>query len=131
MNGEERAFAEFLDADTTGTVKWWLRNPENELWATRLILPSGKRFFPDFVVGVNGRSTDDMIALVEIKDDGETGRLQSDNNIEKIRVRHRQYGSIFWAYRADGNWVRAQYSQGLHRIIDRDRFNIGEMVYLD
>lgn len=30
LNKEERAFAEFLDADTTGTVKWWLRNPENE-----------------------------------------------------------------------------------------------------
>ena len=131
LNKEERAFAEFLDADTTGTVKWWLRNPENELWATKLILPSGKRFFPDFAVGINGRSTPDTIALVEIKDDGVTGRLQSDNNLDKIRVRHREYGPIFWTYREDGQWVRAQYSQGLHRIIPKDAFRIGELVYVE
>jgi type III restriction enzyme len=54
LNKEEQDFAAFLDADKTGTVKWWMRNPENETWATRLILPSGHRFFPDFVVGVSG-----------------------------------------------------------------------------
>ena len=86
LNQEERAFAEFLDEDVSGTVLWWMRNPENERWATRIVLPSGKNFFPDFVVGVAGRSTPNAIALVEIKDDGETGRLQSDRNIDKIRV---------------------------------------------
>lgn len=130
LNLEERSFAEFLDADTTGTVKWWLRNPENETWATRMVLPSGTRFFPDFVVGVAGRATPDSIALVEIKDDGETGRLQSDKNIEKIRVQHRDYRNVFWTYRSDGTWVRAQYAEGLHRIVPKDRFDVTEMVYL-
>ena len=130
LNQEERSFAEFLDADTTGTVKWWLRNPENETWATRLVLPSGHRFFPDFVVGVAGRATPDSIALVEIKDDGVTGRLQSDNNIEKIRVQHRDYRNVFWTYRTDGTWARAQYAEGLHRIVPKDRFDVTEMVYL-
>jgi hypothetical protein len=46
LNNEERAFAEFLDEDDTGVVKWWLRNPESEVWATRLLLPTGRRFFP-------------------------------------------------------------------------------------
>ena len=64
MNRPERAFAEMLDADTSGTVLWWLRNPENEIWATRMILPTGTRFFPDFVVGIKGRTTRDGIALV-------------------------------------------------------------------
>jgi type III restriction enzyme len=130
LNQEERSFAEFLDADTTGTVKWWLRNPENETWATRLVLPSGHRFFPDFVVGVAGRATPDSIALVEIKDDGVTGRLQSDSNIEKIRVQHRDYRNVFWTYRTDGTWARAQYAEGLHRIVPKDRFDVTEMVYL-
>jgi hypothetical protein len=130
LNQEERSFAEFLDADTTGTVKWWLRNPENETWATRLVLPSGHRFFPDFVVGIAGRATPDSIALVEIKDDGVTGRLQSDNNIEKIRVQHRDYRNVFWTYRSDGTWARAQYAEGLHRIVPKDRFDVAEMVYL-
>mgnify|MGYP003664489987 CR=1 FL=1 len=130
LNNEERSFAEFLDQDTTGTVKWWMRNPENERWSTRLVLPSGHRFFPDFVVGVAGRTTPDSIALVEIKDDGETGRLQSDNNIEKIRVQHREYRNVFWTYRSGGAWERARYAEGLHRIVPKDRFDVSEMVYL-
>ena len=130
LNQEERYFAELLDRDLTGTVKLWMRNPENETWATRLILPSGNRFFPDFVVGVSRRTTPDTIALVEIKDAGETGRLQSDNNVEKIRVQHREYKNVFWTYRSDGEWVRAQYAEGLHRIVPRDKFEIKELVYL-
>lgn len=130
LNKEEQDFAAFLDADRTSIVKWWMRNPENETWATRLILPSGHRFFPDFVVGVSGRTPPAAIALVEIKDDGETGRLQSDRNVEKIRVQHREYRNVFWNYRSDGTWIRAGYTEGLHRIVDRDRFDVKELVYL-
>lgn len=131
LNNEERAFAELLDQDNSGAVKWWLRNPENETWATRLMLPSGKRFFPDFVVGVAGRTSKDSIALIEIKDDGTTGRLQSDNNIEKIRVQHREYRNVFWTYRSDGVWVRAAYEGSLHRIVDQKRFQITDIVFID
>ena len=129
LNKEERDFAELLDADSTGRVKWWMRNPENEKWATRLILPSGHRFFPDFVVSVTGRSTPDGIALVEIKDDGETGRLHSNRNIEKIRVQHREYRSVFWSFREDGIWVRAKYASGLHRIVADDALILEDFVY--
>lgn len=130
MNNEERAFAEFLDADRSGTVKWWLRNPENARWATRLVLPNGKRFFPDFVVGVANRSTPDSIALVEIKDDGVTGRLQSSSNIMKIRVQHQEYRNVFWSYRENGVWARATFNEGLHRIIPIGAFSLSDMVYL-
>ena len=130
LNKEEQAFAAFLDADKTGTVKWWMRNPENESWATRLILPSGHRFFPDFVVGVSGRTTPGSIALVEIKDDGETGRLHADRNVEKIRVQHLEYRNVFWTYRSDGTWIRARYAEGLHKIVPKDRFEVKELVYL-
>ena len=130
LNNEERAFAEFLDDDNTGTVKWWLKNPESEVWATRLLLPTGRRFFPDFIVGVEGRSTPDKIALVEIKDDGSTGRLQSDQNTDKIRVRHREYGPVFWTFRDDGTWVAAHYSSSLHRIIPEGKFEIANLVFV-
>jgi hypothetical protein len=58
-------------------------------------------FFPDFVVGVTNRSTPDSIALIEIKDDGVTGRLQADSNVMKICVQHQEYKNVFWTYRAD------------------------------
>lgn len=131
FNGPELAFAKMLDADDTGRVKWWLRNPENEKWATRLILPTGKRFFPDFVVGINGRRTKDSIALVEIKDDGETGRLHSDNNALKIRSAHEEYKSVFWTFReADGVFVKAVWNQSRNRIFPSGPFEIEDMVLI-
>lgn len=131
FNRPERAFAEMLDNDDTGRIKWWLRNPESERWATRLILPTGKRFFPDFVVGVHGRKTRDSIALVEIKDDGETGRLHSDSNAMKIRSEHSEYKKVFWSFReADGVFLKAIWNQSHNRIFSSGPFEIGDMVLI-
>jgi hypothetical protein len=131
FNGPERAFAEMLDADDTGKIKWWLRNPENEKWATRLILPTGKRFFPDFVVGIAGRRTRDSIALVEIKDDGETGRLHSDTNAMKIRTEHTEYKKVYWSFReGDGVFLKAVWRQSHNRIFSAGPFEIEDMVLL-
>jgi len=131
MNKEERAFAEFLDADSSGLVTWWLRNPENFNWATRLILPNGKRFFPDFAVGIVGRKSQDHIALVEIKDDGDTGRLHSDSNLLKIKDRHTAYQNVFWTYRAGGSWVEGAYNELENRIIANRKFEINNLVMLN
>jgi len=130
-NRPERAFVERLDNDDTGRIKWWLRNPEHENWATRLILPTGKKFYPDFVVGVSGRGTRDSIALVEIKDDGETGRLHSDSNAIKIRSEHREYRKVFWSFREeDGIFVKAVWSQSHNRIFSGGPFEIEDLVLI-
>jgi type III restriction enzyme len=131
-NRPELAFAQMLDSDDTGLVKWWIRNPESETWATRLILPTGKRFFPDFAVGIAGRKTKDSIALVEIKDDGETGRLQSDSNAIKIRSEHTDYKKVFWTYQdPEGIFLKAVWSQSHNRIFPSGPFEIGDMVIVN
>jgi len=130
-NKPERAFAKMLDSDDSGRIKWWLRNAESEKWATRLILPTGKRFFPDFVVGINGRRTKDSIALVEIKDDGETGRLHSDSNALKIRSEHSEYKKVFWSFReAEGVFLKAVWNQSYNRIFSNGPFEIEDMVLI-
>ena len=130
MNKPERAFAELLDADSTGTVLWWLRNPENEKWSTRMILPTGHRFFPDFAVGIKGRTTRDCVALVEIKDDGEDGRLHSDRNRLKIQVQHREYRNVFWSCEADGRMVQLEFNTALNLIQPIRPFDVSRMVLL-
>ena len=76
MNREEEAFARILDEDPSGTVLWWLRNVSRARWAVSIVLPTGERHYPDFVVGVDARrAVTDHVALVEVKDDGTTGRL--------------------------------------------------------
>lgn len=130
MNRPERQFAEMLDSDTSGTVLWWLRNPENEKWATRMILPTGNRFFPDFAVGIKGRSTRDCIALVEIKDDGEDGRLHSDKNRTKIQVQHREYRNVFWSCEKDGRMVELEFNAAMNLIQPKRPFDIAQMVFV-
>jgi type III restriction enzyme len=130
MNKPERAFAEMLDADNSGDVLWWLRNPENELWSTRMILPTGGRFFPDFVVGIKGRTTPDCIALVEIKDDGVDGRLHSDKNVMKMQVQHREYRNVFWTYQGQNGFERLAFNDALNRIQAIDLFKVAQMVLI-
>lgn len=131
MNKEEQAFAELLDGDTSGRVKWWLRLQENASWAPTLVLPSGHRFFPDFAVGVNGRASPNSIALVEIKDDGETGRLHSQRNRDKIRTQHREYKRVTWTFRRkDGRWVEAVYDSALDDIVPRTAFSVETLVHV-
>lgn len=130
MNNPERAFAELLDGDTTGTVLWWLRNPHTAPWASRLVLPTGDRFFPDFAVGVRGRSTTDCVALVEIKDDGADGRLHSDKNVLKMQVQHREYRNVFWAYQTETGFERLTYNDALNRIQPISLFQVSQLVMI-
>ena len=129
MNAEERGFAEWLDADKTGRVQWWLRLQESANWAVTLILPTGRRFFPDFAVGVEGRNTPDRVALVEIKDDGASGRLHSDDNRIKIRQSHREYGNVAWTVREAGTWAHARLDPDLDRIFARGRFDVDSLLH--
>ena len=129
MNKEERDFAEWLDADKTGRVRWWLRLQENTKWAVTLILPTGRRFFPDFAVGVEGRGTPGRVALVEIKDDGTSGRLHSDDNRLKIRVAHREYKNVAWTVREDGAWANAKLDRERDRIFTQGWFDVEALIH--
>lgn len=130
LNREERAFAEVLDTDDTGTVLWWLRNVENARWAVTIVLPNGKRHFPDFVIGIDGRKTQDHVALVETKDDGETGRLFSKANTDKVRSDHSRYGSALMVYRdSEGNWTRVEYRPDIKTHVPSGAFSVRELVW--
>ncbi len=131
MNRNERRFAELLDADDSGKVLWWLRLQENAKWAVNLVLPNGRRFFPDFAVGVRGRRTRDQIALVETKDDGFDGRLHSDLNRLKITARHQEYLNVRWTYEADRGWVEIGYNPALEQIQALRPFDVNRLVLID
>jgi hypothetical protein len=129
MNGPEAAFAEMVDQDDSGTILWWLRTPHNTPWAGKLILPNGRSFFPDFAVGVRGRSTPQQVALVEIKDDGTTGRLNADENNLKAQVQHMEYRKPFWAARGpDGTFEQLDWNSSLRRIVATERFKVQTLV---
>lgn len=131
LNKEEEAFARLLDGDTSGTVEWWLRNVENTRWAVSIVLPTGKRHYPDFVIGVRGRKSLDHIALAEIKDDEETGRLNSSGNTDKVRTEHAQYGSALMVTRdvRSKDWYQLAYFPDLRRHQPAALFRVTDLVW--
>ncbi len=131
MNANESRFAHLLDADDSGKVLWWLRLQENARWSTTLILPNGRRFFPDFAVGVRGRGTRDQIALVETKDDGVDGRLHSELNRMKITARHREYANVRWTYETERGWIEAGYNPALQQIQALRPFDVDRLVLIE
>jgi hypothetical protein len=132
MNNEEAAFARLLDSDSTGTVEWWLRNSENYSWAVTIVLPNGRRHYPDFVIGVNGRKSLDHIGLAEVKDDAETGRLNSTGNTDKVRTEHSLYGSAIMVTRDPRNkeWYRVEYFPDVRRHQPAAQFKISDFVWI-
>lgn len=89
LNGPERAFAELLDADTSGTVDYWFRNEPRKPWSIGIVMPRGDRYFPDFVIKVNGRTAGGSLLLVETKGNH---ILNGDDTLDKILAEHKVYG---------------------------------------
>jgi len=88
LNPWEVEFAKLLDNDPTGTVLWWHRNPPRKKHSVAIVRPDGGRFFPDFVVGVKGRTiTKDGILLIETKH-----AIGSVDSQIKAVIEHKEYG---------------------------------------
>ena len=126
LNEHERKFAELLDADGSGTVSWWHRNEPRKPWSLGLVLPDGNRYFPDFVVGVSGRTRSSGMLLVEIKGGH---LLNSDETLEKIAAAHQIYGApIMIKQRDDGGFWIARYIESRNRIEEDQAFRVENMA---
>lgn len=104
LNDTERRFAAMLDTDASGTVQWWHRNEPRKPWSVGIVMPSGDRYFPDFIIGLNGRNRHDCVLLLEIKG----GHIiNSDDTLEKINAEHKQYGRpLMLTLQEDGKfWI--------------------------
>jgi len=119
LNTWERPFAELLDADTSGLVRWWHRNPVRKQWSITLPVPGHGFFYPDIAIGIEGRDTPGGVALVEIKhqiNDPE------GNAAVKARAKHPDYGPVLMLYYDEGNdrWMTVVYDRASNaNVLDR------------
>lgn len=129
LNSWELAFAQELDADMTGTVLWWHRNPPRKAYSVGIPLPGQneqQNFFPDIIVGVNDRALGNGILLVETKRvvNDEEGNAQA-----KAQIDHPEYKKVMMLYwEREERWMVVSYdhAQGKN-ILDRV-WNAGLMV---
>ncbi len=105
LNGWERAFADLLDRDTSQTVLWWHRNPVNKPWSIRVLLGDGRGFFPDFIIGIKDRPTEDGVLLSDTK-----YAFELRKELPKILAEHAAYGRALILHRSGENqWAVVQF----------------------
>lgn len=107
LNGLEMEFAQLLDADTSGTIEWWHRNEDSKPWSIGLVLPSGKRFFPDFLVKVHGRTHGGGLVLIETKG---LHILNSGDTHAKIQASHALYKDPIMIAKDGDRWMTVKYN---------------------
>ncbi|MGO4344525.1 DEAD/DEAH box helicase [Paenibacillus sp. MCAF9] len=126
LNSWERPFAEYLDDDVSDTVLWWHRNPPRKPYSVTMPLPGQPDFYPDFVVGINGRNRGEGILLMETK---RVINDQERNALVKAQAVHPEYGKvmmIFWQEKRE--WHVVEYDPKtdknfLDRVLRMDLMN--------
>jgi len=120
LNGWERPFAELLDSDTNEVVLWWHRNPPRKPYSVCVMLPSGAGFYPDFIIGVQGRETPDHALLADPKYAFETSA-----EAPKSDALHQAYGKVLILHR-DGQqrWMTVRYKEGDSKPVLDSQFSL-------
>ena len=107
LNSWEQPFAELLDRDVHNVVSWWHRNLPRQPWSVNVLMPDGRGFYPDFVIGIAGRKKPDHVLLADPKHD-----YQRENEVPKILAEHRSYGRVLILFLEGGTrWMTIGYDE--------------------
>lgn len=107
LNSWEQPFAELLDRDANNVVEWWHRNLPHKPWSVNVLMPDGRGFYPDFVIGIAGRKKTDHVLLADPK-----LNYQRDEEVAKVLAEHRSYGRVLILYLEGGTrWMTVGYDQ--------------------
>ncbi|MFB3890487.1 MAG: DEAD/DEAH box helicase family protein [Phycisphaerae bacterium] len=122
LNSWEREFGELLDRDTTGTVLWWHRNPVSKPWSVRVLLVDGRGFFPDFLVGIRERKTEDGGLLADTK-----FAYDTNQEMPKILAEHASYGRVLILSKNQSHqWAIARIEDGSGRPLLGRTFSLSD-----
>jgi hypothetical protein len=120
LNSWERDFAALLDADSANVVNWWHRNLPHKPWSVQVVLADGRGFFPDFVIGINGRKKELGGLLADPKFAFELTQEQP-----KTYAEHPVYGRVLvLSKQGGGQWVTVRYDAGQRRAMPDREFRL-------
>jgi type III restriction enzyme len=101
LNGWEADFADLLDRDSGDNVLWWHRNEPRQPWSVNVLMPDGRGFYPDFVIGITGRKTEDNALLADPK-----LNFAREDEAPKVLAEHMSYGRVLILTRdGRGRWM--------------------------
>jgi len=123
LNTWEQAFAELLDRDMNKIVKWWHRNEPRQLWSVNVLMPDGRGFYPDFVIGIEGRKTEDGGLLADPK-----LNFQRDDEAPKVLAEHRSYGRVMILSLDGVRWMTVGYDAKAQKPIIAKEFRLTDAI---
>ncbi len=105
LNTWETSFAELLDRDSGETVLWWHRNEPRQPSSVNVLMPDGRGFYPDFVIGIAGRKTEEHALLADPK-----LNFAREDEAPKVLAEHKTYGKVMILYRdGEARWMTVGY----------------------
>ncbi|MBM4165166.1 MAG: DNA/RNA helicase [Lentisphaerae bacterium] len=123
LNTWEEPFAQLLDRDMNRLVKWWHRNEPHKPWSVNVLMPDGRGFFPDFVIGIEGRQTEDGGLLADPK-----LYYQRDDEAPKVLAEHRIYGHVMILSLDGVRWMIVGYDEKAQKPILAKEFRLTDMI---
>ncbi len=122
LNGWERDFAQLLDGDSLGVVRWWHRNLPHKPWSVQVVLADGRGFFPDFIVGIDGRKTEEGALLTDPKYGFETTA-----ELPKAYAAHPAYGRVLILNKqGGGQWMTVRFDEKQQRAVLGSEFRLAD-----
>lgn len=121
MNGWERDFAQILDRDPNNLVNWWHRNPSDKPWSVNVLLANGRGFYPDFVIGLEGRKTELGALLADPKD-----RFETSREAPKVLAEHRIYGRVLIVAKDGARWMTVEFDEKSNKPVAQKEFRLSD-----
>jgi len=107
LNSWETEFAGMLDRDPNKIINWWHRNEPHQPWSVNVLMPDGRGFYPDFIIGVEGRDKENGTLLADPK-----LNYQREEELPKILAEHKAYGRVMILYRdGEARWSIVGYNE--------------------
>jgi type III restriction enzyme len=119
LNGWERDFAQLLDHDPHRLVNWWHRNPPDKPWSVNVLMPSGKGFYPDFIIGIEGRKTEDGALLADPKE-----RFETSQEAPKVLAEHQVYGRVLILAKDGVRWMTVGFDERAKKPVFAQEFSL-------
>jgi hypothetical protein len=124
LNTWELPFAQFLDGDSQNIVRWWHRNLPHKPWSVNVVLDNGKGFFPDFVIGIEGRRREGGALLADPK-----FAFELTQELPKSYAEHPSYGRVLIVSRqGNAQWFTVRYDEQRQKAVLGGEFRLADSV---
>ncbi|MDR1496816.1 MAG: DEAD/DEAH box helicase family protein [Puniceicoccales bacterium] len=122
LNTWEKSFASLLDRDPNNHVLWWHRNEPKKPWSVNVLMPDGRGFFPDFIIGIEGRPTEHHALLADPK-----LNFAREDEAKKVLAKHQVYGRVLILCQDNtARWLTVTWDEKRNKAVAETEFHFAD-----